>query len=387
MAVNKNFVIKNGIEVADDLIFANSTLDKVGIGSTLPSTTLDIKGQGMRAEDGEFTGILTANSALVGGGNVTVNSTGVNVSGRVTATTFFGDGSNLSGIGNTQFVKTEQLFVVGVTTFGNGMATMTDTRLDITGGILASGIVTANTFHGTLWSSDLSGALPNINGSALSGIVTNLTAGTGINISGSTGAITISGTSDSINFWLDNDTGIHTLGSVGICTTNATGAADPNNSTILNAGIVTAVRYFGDASNMTGLPAGSIGIRSEAAGSVAFGVTFIDFRGAGVSTITTPSAGIATINITGGGSGGGGGTANNGGFGTAIPYADNTDAPFSVIDPIAFVTQNITFNDTNAGMDTAWVVTSSPTLQVQPGVTVTVGGNRVQIIDVLNLQP
>ena len=101
---------------------------------------------------------------------------------------------------------------------------MTDTRLDITGGILAGGIVTANTFHGTLRSSDLSGALPNINGSAVSGIVTNLTAGTGINISGSTGAITISGTSDTINFWLDNDTGIHTLGSVGIGTTNDTGA-------------------------------------------------------------------------------------------------------------------------------------------------------------------
>ena len=42
-----------------------------------------------------------------------------------------------------------------------------------------------------------------------------------------------------------------------------------------------------------------------------------------------------------------------------IPYSDNTDAPFSVIDPVAFVTKNITFNDTNAGMDTAWVVTSS----------------------------
>ena len=81
----------------------------------------------------------------------------------------------------------------------------------------------------------------------LSGIVTNLTAGTGINISGSTGAITISGTSDTINFWLDNDTGIHTLGSVGIGTTNNTGLPDPNNTTILNAGIVTIVRYFGDA--------------------------------------------------------------------------------------------------------------------------------------------
>ena len=38
MAVNKNFVVKNGIEVTTDLIFADSTLDKVGIGSTVPST-------------------------------------------------------------------------------------------------------------------------------------------------------------------------------------------------------------------------------------------------------------------------------------------------------------------------------------------------------------
>ena len=60
--------------------------------------------------------------------------------------------------------------------------------------------------------------------------------------------------------------------------------------------------------SMTGLPAGSIGVRSEAESSVGYGVTLLDFRGTGVSTITTPSAGIITINITGGG-GGGGGTA------------------------------------------------------------------------------
>ena len=47
MAVNKNFVVKNGIEVAEDLIFANSDLGKVGIGSTIPTTTLDVKGQGI----------------------------------------------------------------------------------------------------------------------------------------------------------------------------------------------------------------------------------------------------------------------------------------------------------------------------------------------------
>ena len=60
MAVNKSFVVKNGLEVNEDLIFASSDLDKVGIGSTIPTTTLDVKGQGISAPDGKFTGIATA---------------------------------------------------------------------------------------------------------------------------------------------------------------------------------------------------------------------------------------------------------------------------------------------------------------------------------------
>jgi hypothetical protein len=75
MAVNKNFVVKNGIEVAEDLIFASSDLDKVGIGSTIPTTTLDVKGQGIAAEDGKFTGILTAISELnVGSGGTVITA-------------------------------------------------------------------------------------------------------------------------------------------------------------------------------------------------------------------------------------------------------------------------------------------------------------------------
>ena len=58
MAVNKNFIVKNGLEVSEDLIFASSDLDKVGIGSTIPTTALDVKG-GITAEDGKFTGITT----------------------------------------------------------------------------------------------------------------------------------------------------------------------------------------------------------------------------------------------------------------------------------------------------------------------------------------
>jgi len=67
----------------------------------------------------------------------------------------------------------------------------------------------------------------------------------------------------------------------------------------------TAAVFYGDGSNLTGLPQSGVGIKTEG-GTVGFGVTFLDFRGAGISTITTPSAGISTINITGGGGGGGG---------------------------------------------------------------------------------
>jgi hypothetical protein len=63
-----------------------------------------------------------------------------------------------------------------------------------------------------------------------------------------------------------------------------------------------AVVYYGDGSNLSGVIAG-VGIKT-AGGTVGFGVTFLDFRGAGVSTITAPSSGISTINITGGGGGG-----------------------------------------------------------------------------------
>ena len=50
MAVNKNFVVKNGLEVATDVILANATTKKVGIGSTTPEFTLDVRG-GIGATD------------------------------------------------------------------------------------------------------------------------------------------------------------------------------------------------------------------------------------------------------------------------------------------------------------------------------------------------
>ena len=90
------------------------------------------------------------------------------------------------------------------------------------------------------------------------------------------------------------------------------------NGSYITAGIITAGSFNGSlaASNLTGaLPAidgsaltgviSGVGIKT-AGGNVGFGVTFFDFRGSGVGEITTPSAGISTINITGGGGSGSG---------------------------------------------------------------------------------
>ena len=72
MAVNKNFVVKNGIEVATDLIFASSDLDKVGIGSTIPTATLEVGGDAKVTGNTELVGVTTVQDDLVVGTGGTV---------------------------------------------------------------------------------------------------------------------------------------------------------------------------------------------------------------------------------------------------------------------------------------------------------------------------
>lgn len=50
MAINKNFVVRNGLEINENLIFANSQTQKVGIGTSAPQYELEVKG-GIAATD------------------------------------------------------------------------------------------------------------------------------------------------------------------------------------------------------------------------------------------------------------------------------------------------------------------------------------------------
>ena len=60
MAVNKNFVVKNGLEVNENLLVADESTQKVGIGTSVSSYKLHVLG-GIGATDAHFTGITTIN--------------------------------------------------------------------------------------------------------------------------------------------------------------------------------------------------------------------------------------------------------------------------------------------------------------------------------------
>ena len=68
-------------------------------------------------DDLVITGQLTSSSIIVGSA-VTANLSGLNVSGVVTATSFSGDGSALTGLASTDIINAEQVNVSGSTTTG-----------------------------------------------------------------------------------------------------------------------------------------------------------------------------------------------------------------------------------------------------------------------------
>jgi len=81
MAINKNFVIKNGVQVNTNLIVGDSDTNRVGVGTTVPQYTLHVAGPN---------GIGATNLNVVGVGTIT----NLNVTGLST----FGGNASVTGI-------------------------------------------------------------------------------------------------------------------------------------------------------------------------------------------------------------------------------------------------------------------------------------------------
>ena len=106
--IKKNFNFRNGVQVDDDNLLVTAT-GLVGIGTTIPVESLDVRGNVI------ITGFTSATSANIGFLTVTtfeptnIIGAGLSVkSGIVTATgtgilTYFGDASNLQGMPTSQW--------------------------------------------------------------------------------------------------------------------------------------------------------------------------------------------------------------------------------------------------------------------------------------------
>ena len=352
-AINKNFVIKNGLEVDTNLIFADSQTNKVGIGTTVPEYTLHVNG-GIGVTNAYVSGITTViNELRVGTGGTIFSviagptgfgqSVGVGtarpaflldvrspVSTGQTALYVQGD-IRVTGDLNVDDISITNLNVSGVSTFV-GFATFRNN-------IFVAGISTVTTLNST------SGTITNLTGTSgtittlnsTTGNITNLT-NTNLNVTGIATIATLNATGIAVtNFTVFNNLsvggistftngpvligsgtstgtasqrlqvtgGTYVSGNLGIGSTNPTSAlfvvGDARVTGIstlgtvkISSGIITAtsgiVTYFGDGSNLTGIATGLTATIGIQSGGFTVGT--------GITTVNVVGTGF-TADVTG----------------------------------------------------------------------------------------
>ena len=76
MAIQKNFVVKNGIQVNENLIVANTDSGKVGIATTIANYTLEVNG-GIGATTLNVVGVTTLTDLVINGSLSALNGVGI----------------------------------------------------------------------------------------------------------------------------------------------------------------------------------------------------------------------------------------------------------------------------------------------------------------------
>ena len=200
-----------------------NTTSKVGIGTTTASEQLTVSGNISLPDDksayyGSSNDFEITHNTSLGNEISNFNNNALYINDGTVGNTWFkvdsygavfspagitSVGAAVTFKGTDGSVLARNLKITGVTTSGSFVA---GSDVTAAGKILGVGSITGATIHG--------------NGAGLTNIVNSLTAGSGINVSASTGNVTIS-QSGAQGYFRQNDTGISTSTNVGIGTTTA----------------------------------------------------------------------------------------------------------------------------------------------------------------------
>jgi hypothetical protein len=173
MAIQKNFVVHNGIEVNTDLIFANANTNRVGIATTNPRHTLHVNG-GIGATNISVSGISTFNTvksidlytsnAYINSGVVTSLTATSGFITSLTATSaiipsLYGTHLNYTGITtlgvtSSTHLNTQSLKVSGISTFNEATINnlILNGYLSIGNSTGKDGQILVSTGSGVVWS-------------------------------------------------------------------------------------------------------------------------------------------------------------------------------------------------------------------------------------------
>ena len=301
-----------------------------------------VLGAGISTETNIQVGVLSA-TKFVGDGSLLTNLpggggsvAGINTAGISTFKDLDVSG-NVSIAGTLTYDDVKNVDSIGLITARSGINV-------VSGGINASGVVTATTFDGNLNASQLSsGTIPDARFPA------TLPTASAANLNN-------------------------------IPSANLTGALpgiDGSNLTNLSAPNLTGALPAIDGSALTGI---GVGINS-AGTSIATNVNTLNFVGAGNTFAYNSSTSTVDISISGGSGGGGGGGAAS--AGSAINYPGGSVSPF-VLSSV-HITENITLDNNNADSVPANIITGESTVTVDDGVTITIDEGKTVIPDLYNV--
>lgn len=196
MAVQKNFVIRNGIEVNQNLLVADSSTNQVGIATSTPKYTLEVRG-GIGVTNFNAVGISTVNDLKINGRITAGSSSGI--SGQYLIST---------GAGITWTSPVSNVRSIDRQTAGAGISTFSTSYVI---GLLDVYINGVKLSDDEFTATDTSTVVLDV--ACFGGETIEFVSYSPI----SNGFVTIPPT-----YWTTSGTGIHTTSSVGIGTTNPT---------------------------------------------------------------------------------------------------------------------------------------------------------------------